>query len=264
MVYAKIDTLIDKLPKRIKELQEISYDLIPQIGLTFVSKTKGNQCKEIILGQYDKEINFLINYLKEIKTPVFIRLGYEFNEPGKYNAEDFILTWKYLVDLFKKNKVTNVAFVWCACTAFSRDLSQIMSYYPGDNYVDWFGNDLFSARHFKNNSDALTEEFAKEAETHKKPLMIGESSAARTGVEKGEESWQEWFNPYFKWINTHNVVKAFCYINWDWAKDWKQPEWGNCRIEENEVISKKYAEEMKNKRYLHYQKMEELLEKLYY
>ena len=81
--------------------------------------------------------------------------------------------------------------------------------------------------------------------------MIGESSPARTGVDKGKESWDEWFKPYFKWIKSHSIIKAFCYINWDWGKDWKQPEWLNGRIEENEEVRKRYVKELSKPIYLH-------------
>jgi beta-mannanase len=265
MLYLKIDTIKEKLPEKIKEMQKVSQNLIPQIGLNFISKTKGNQCKEILDGKYDSEILFMISYLKILENPVFLRLGYEFNEPKKYDSQEFILTWKYIVDLFRREDAKNIAFVWCCCSAFSRELESIVSYYPGDEYVDWFGDDLFGVRHFteKNNPKILAEDFLKLAEKHKKPVMIGESSPARTGVDRGEESWNEWFKPYFEWIHSHQIIKAFCYINWDWGKDWKQPEWLNGRIEENKIVSKNYCNQMKNPRYINHMDLKSFSEKTY-
>ena len=176
---------------------------------------------------------------------------------------DLFLTWKYIVDLFRKENAKNIAFVWCCCTAFSKKIQDIMEFYPGNEYVDWFGNDLFGSRHFANNQSKVTEDLAEESERHKKPLMIAESSAARVGVELGQESWDNWFRPYFEWIKNHKSVKAFCYINWNWAIDWKQSEWGNCRIEENNIISQNYAQEMENPKYLHNVAIKEFLEKTY-
>jgi hypothetical protein len=80
---------------------------------------------------------------------------------------------------------------------------------------------------------------------------FGESSPAKTGVDKGIESWDEWFKPYFNWIQIHPNIKAFCYINWDWEKDWKHPEWLNGRIEENELVRKKYVGELSKAKYIH-------------
>ena len=263
MVYNKIDDIKEKFPRKINAMLNISKNLIPQIGLNLVSRTKGQQCMEVAKGDHNEEILFLIKSLKELKTPVFLRIGYEFNEQDKYEPKEFILAWKHIVDLFRNNNVTNVAFVWNACTAFNRDIKEIMEFYPGDRYVDWFGNNLFGIRHFKDNKDKVTEDFIKEAIKHKKPVMIGESTAARTGVESGEKSWKEWFEPFFKWVKEHEVVKAFCYINWDWAIDWKQPEWGNCRIEENEEVSKRYIKELKKSKYIHNLPMNKFLKIVY-
>ena len=93
--------------------------------------------------------------------------------------------------------------------------------------------------------------------------MIGESSPAKIGVDRGMESWNDWFKPFFLWIKNHPNIKAFCYINWDWGKDWKQPEWLNGRIEENNLISQNYAREMENSMYLHSVTIKEFLEKTY-
>lgn len=224
----------------------------------------GDQCKQVADGKYNEEILELIKEIKEYKNPVFLRIGYEFNNPThNYYPNDFVSAWKHIVDLFREEKCNNVAFVWCACTAFDsrlKSIIKIMEYYPGDEYVDWFGNDLFGVKHFRDNEDVVTEDFIREAEKHKKPLMIGESSPAKIGVDKGKESWDEWFKPYFKWIETHQAVKAFCYINWDWEKDWKQPEWLNGRIEENEEVKKRYVKELSNKKYLHLKDIDKLLE----
>ncbi|MDP1729097.1 MAG: glycosyl hydrolase [archaeon] len=251
MAYNRINNIQEKLLNKIKELLSIDKKLWLQLGLNLKPKGEKEKCKEILQGKYDEEINFLIKTLKNFKNPVFLRIGYEFNESNKYQPKEFILAWKYIVDLFRNNGITNVAFVWCSCTAFSKNIDEIMKFYPGDNYVDWFGNDLFGVQHFKDNADKVTEDFCREAEKHKKPLIIGESSPARIGVDKGEESWNMWFKPFFKWISDHSIIKAFCYINWDWGKDWKQPEWLNGRIEENEIVRKNYVKELSNKIYIH-------------
>lgn len=259
MIYNRINEIKEKFQGKINEAKKISPNLMLQIGLNLKARSIGEQCKQIINGEHDEEILFLIEILKDYKNPAFLRVGYEFNNPThEYSPNDFISAWKHIVDLFRKNKVKNVAFVWDACTAFNRDIKEIMKYYPGDNYVDWFGNNLFGAKHFADNKDTVTENFAKESVKHKKPLMIGESSPARVGVDKGKESWDEWFKPYFKWINDHQIIKAFCYINWDWGKDWKQPEWLNGRIEENEEVRKRYVKELSNNRYLHLKEIDKL------
>ncbi|MCK5150143.1 hypothetical protein KAJ87_04425 [Candidatus Pacearchaeota archaeon] len=254
MVYNRVNEIREKLKKKVDEAKKISPGLMLQIGLNLKIKKIGEQCKQISKGKYDKEILELIKIIKKYKKPVFLRIGYEFNNPThNYEPKDFSFAWRYIINLFRKKGVKNIAFVWNCCTAFTRNIKEIMEFYPGDEYVDWFSDNLFGVRHFTeiNNPKIITKDFLKEAEKHGKPVMIGESSAQGIGVEKGVESWNEWFKPYFKWIRDHPVIKAFCYINWDWGKDWKLPEWGNCRIEENEKVKKRYIKEVSKSKYIH-------------
>ena len=96
------------------------------------------------------------------------------------------------------------------------------------------------------------------------PTVLITSCCARgrclvVGVINGKESWDNWFKLYFNFISDHPIIKAFCYINWDWAKDWKQPEWKNGRIQENEYVRKKFVDELKNKKYIHNQPMDKFM-----
>lgn len=253
MIYIRIDKIKKRFPSKISEMIKLSKSLNPQIGLNLKSKSKGDLSKEIAKGEYDSEILFLIKILKEIKNPAFIRIGYEFGEKGKYFPKDFVKAWQHIVNLIRKNNANNIATVWCACPY--NGTSPVEPYYPGDDYVDWFGIDVFGVKHFKDNKYKPVEDFLKLAEKHKKPVMIGESSPAKTGVDKGKESWDEWFEPYFKWIHNHPIIKAFCYINWDWGKDWKQPEWLNGRIEENEEVRKRYVQELSKNKFIHHKRI---------
>ena len=257
MAYIRINEIKDKFQSKVNEAKKISPDLMLQVGLNLKTRKIGEQCKQIIKGKHNKNLLELVKSIKNYKNPVFLRIGYEFNNPThNYQPKEFISAWKYIVDLFRKNDVKNIAFVWNCCTAFTRNIDEIMKFYPGDEYVDWFSDNLFGARHFTeiNNPKIITKTFLQEAEKHKKPVMVGESSPARTGVDKGKESWNEWFKPYFKWIENYPIIKAFCYINWDWGKDWKQPEWLNGRIEENEEVRKLYVRELSKEKDIHLNK----------
>ena len=265
MAYNRLNEVREKLLRKLEELQVIDGNLWLQLGLNLKPKGEKEKCKEITEGKYDEEILFLVKSLGEFKNPVFLRLGYECNDPThSYNSKYFIMAWRYIANIFRKNNISNVAFVWSVCTAFSRDITELMKYYPGDEYVDWFADDLFGVRHFteKNNPKIITEAFCNEAEKHKKPLMIGESSPAKIGVDKGEESWNMWFKPYFEWIKEHPVIKAFCYINWNWGVDWNQPEWGNCRIEENDYVRKRFVKELSKECYINHEETKKNKQKL--
>ena len=259
MTYIKIQKLDKWLKKIKKEVKEFP-NLILQIGLNFRVESK-DKTKEIAAGKYDKEFDKLLQFIKKFENPVFIRIGYEFDKSGKYDAKNFVKAWRHFVNKYRKEKVLNIANVWCACPY--KGTASVEPYYPGDEYVDWFGIDVFAVKNFANNSAQQTEKFLKLSEEHRKPVMVGESSPARTGVDKGQKSWNEWFKPYFKWIEDHPNIKAFCYINWDWSKDWKQPEWLNGRIHENKIVRKNFVKELSQRRYIHNQKIKDFLENVY-
>jgi len=247
MTYIKFQHLDQWIDEIMKELS-IYPNLMVQIGLN-LRINQIDRTRDISLGKYNKELNKLAKAIKRIKNPVFVRIGYEFDEPKKYKPKDYINCFRYIVNYFKKNKINNVASVWCSSPY--KGTEPYESYYPGDKYVDWFGVDVFEAKLFKNNKYKPIEDFLNMAKKHKKPVMVGESSAIKIGIENGEKIWKDWFIPYFKWIKSHPQIKAFFYINYDWGKDWKTPRWMNCRIEENEFVRKKYIQELKNDRFIH-------------
>jgi len=247
MTYIKFQSLDIWIGKIKKEINNYP-DIMVQIGLN-LRIDQIDRTQEISLGEYDKELRKLAEAIKKIKNPVFIRIGYEFDQPKKYKPKRYVSCFKYIVDYFKNLGVDNFASVWCSAPYSGTETFE--PYYPGDEYVDWFGIDLFDTRFFANNEYVPTKNFLKMAKQHKKPVMIGESSAIKIGIENTEKIWDEWFKPYFKLIDDNPEIKAFCYINYDWGKDWKTPRWMNCRIEENEEIRKRYVKNISNPKFIH-------------
>lgn len=244
---------ISKIKSQLKKFP----NTLPQVGLKLIDEDNKDLCSNIYNGDFDSELDLLTFAFKQLKKPIFVRIGYEFDEKGKYDPKAFIKAWRYIVDKFREAGADNVATVWCACPYVGT--SPVKQYYPGDDYVDWFGIDVFYARHLTGKYKPI-EDFLELAIKHRKPVMVGETTAAGTGVENGKESWNEWFDPFFKWINEYKQIKAFCYINWDWVKDktgGSPGTWGNCRIEENEIVKKNLIRELKNPKYIHNQNIKD-------
>ena len=188
MEYVKFNEVKEKLTKKLQNIKETSNNLCLQLGLNLKPRNDKEKCKEISEGLYDEDLLFLIEQLVNFKNPVFLRIGYECNNPShNYNTKYFKKAWIHIANLVNKNS-SNISLVWCVCTAFNRDIKEILEYYPGDEYVNWIANDLFGLRHFKDNEDQVTENLCEFAKNHKKPMMIGECSPAKVGVEKGIQS----------------------------------------------------------------------------
>ena len=262
MTYIKMPKIpkgIEKIKTEIKSFPNMAL----QIGLNMLGLDKEDITKEVSDGDYDADIEKLLKTFKKINNPIFLRLGYEFDKKDKYNPETFVRAWKHIFDKLRDMKINNVAMVWCVCPFNGTE--PVEQFYPGENYVDWIGIDVFYSRHITGNYKPV-EDFLELAKKYKKPVMVGESTAAEVGVLNGEKSWNEWFKPYFEWIQNHPIIKAFCYINWDWEKDktWGSPgTWGNCRIEENKIVKEKFIDELKNPKYIHNNGIKDFLEKVY-
>lgn len=250
MDYKGLKTMDSNYPleRWLRVKQEIKWPIALQLGLSMTTDGRPEERYEHLVadGQYDGQIDSLIQILKQLKMPVYIRIGYEFNGHWNgYKAEDYKKAYRRIVDKMRQAGLKNVANVWCfAPDGTDRDF---MKYYPGDNYVDWWAIDLFSDKHF---TDTITAQFMDSAMAHKKPVLIGETAPRRISTTLGQESWDRWFVPFFNFIRKYPHVKAFSYINWDWANTaWS--DWGNSKLQANELVRSKFKAELKHPYYLH-------------
>ncbi len=253
MHYITFDVLgFALLKSRIRKMSDQPFDYIPQIGLDFYYHfpsynifTPKDITREIAYGEYDGKIRVLASLIKEMKSPVFLRPGYEFggNGQGQYAAkEHWTKAWIRIHDIFRKEGVNNVAFVWNTL-----DARDFYDYYPGDKYVDWWGINVFN-----NNADQDTfiELFIREAAKHKKPIMIAESTPRYVGSVGGESAWKNWYSPYFNLISKYPHIKAFCYINASW-KDYPDRTFAlDCRIQSNSFVNAKYRELLSSRKFI--------------
>ena len=221
--------LLDKYP-----------DTALQIGLYMVDALDG-----IIAGDFDDNIDFIGSFIKHSSRPVFLRIGYEFDGPhNHYNPAKYVKAYRRIVDRFRKNGVNNVAYVWHSyASKLSRPLED---WYPGDEYVDWFGISFFDQK-----DEKMFMPMLRLARLHHKPVMVAEASPARTSTSLGEACWNGWFKRYFDFINKNNI-KCFCYINinWDNFPLFKELNWGDARLGTNEFIRQKWVEEIRKDKYL--------------
>jgi hypothetical protein len=237
--------------------EQESGNLIPQIGLNLTGENETGDGKDSAIadGLMDENIDAFCEIIKALDRPVFVRIGYEFEGSWNgYQPESFKAGWIHITKAMRRHGL-KFATVWCSAGASAGDmpLADRMAYYPGDEWVDWWGIDLFDAH------EALspqTAEFCDEAGKHRKPVMIGEATARHTGVLDGQASWDKWFVPFFQLIRQQPEIKSFCYINWEWS-EWSDRlgfgwhDWGDCRLEKNDVVTQHYRDEMDLPLYLH-------------
>jgi hypothetical protein len=222
-----------------------------QIGLYLV-----NMLEPINSGSLDANIDEMALLLRNSGSPVFLRIGYEFDSDwAGYDPVLYQKAYRRIVDRFRKLKVDNVAFVWHSW-GFHYTFGRMGpdDWYPGDDYVDWCALSFFSpwndqTRLWSGKSRQLMIDFAK---AHGKPLMIAESSTKFTEQPSlGESSWKNWFIPFFRFADSSGA-KAICYINADWDAQplWQGKGWGDSRIQQNEIVKLHWLQEISKPRYL--------------
>jgi len=225
--------------------------LAVQVGLSLTvdGKPTAHYEGEVASGALDKEIDALLDALETLAHPVYLRIGYEFNglSWNGYQPETYKSAFKHIAEKVRARNL-EVALVWDAAAGGT---SNIMDFYPGDEYVDWWGINWFQPSQIGN---TLSQTLLTKAKEHNKPVMIGESSPAGLGTKAGQERWNTWFAPYFQQINENPQIKMFCYINTDWTAypdfpQWKS--WGDARLQNDTLVTRLYRTEITSSRYLH-------------
>lgn len=215
-------------------------NMVLQIGLWIV-----DALDDVVAGTYNSNIDKLGDWIKNSPCPVLLRIGYEFDYPeNHYDPAKYIAAFRFIVDRFRAQGVTNVAYVWHSY-ASSNSINAI-SWYPGDSYVDWVGVSFFST-----GNSAHMDDIAAIAAQHNKPFMIAEATPFGIGTLSGQSSWDNWFKPFFNFVSAKNV-KAISYINWDWETipQFQGQGWGNCRIQNNSTVKGNWVDEINQSKYL--------------
>ena len=222
-----------------KYLLEKYPDSVIQVGLWMVGGLEG-----VVKGEYDGNIDKIGNWIIQAKRPVFLRIGYEFDLPANnYEPKAYRLAFRYIVDRLRKAGVTNAAYVWHSYANLPP--YPLNDWYPGDDYVDWFAVSMFGT------PNIYMKNFAKMAREHHKGFMIAESAPQGDGSKYGLTSWKLWYGSFFKFINEENV-QVVCYIdlNWETLPMFKGQGWGDSRVQANEIVKKKWMDEVQDKKYL--------------
>ncbi|MBF0490630.1 MAG: hypothetical protein HQL15_08480 [Candidatus Omnitrophica bacterium] len=211
---------------------------VVQVGLYMV-----NALGDILDGKYDGNLKKLSRWLKRAKRPVYLRIGYEFDYvKNDYSPAQYKAVFRYIVDFFRREKVTNAAYVWHAYSVLDVNRPW-MDWYPGDEYVDWFGVSIFSGGQLYG-----AERFRALAAEHRKPFMIAESSPMGIYIVRSQVNW---LKHLFDFIDQQKV-DAWCYINsnWDILPMYKGWSWGDARIEKTPEVKDLWLKETGQDRYL--------------
>ena len=90
--------------------------------------------------------------------------------------------------------------------------------------MDWYGVNMFS--NFSsplNHTDACVIPFLNYARAKGFPVLWAETTPREVGSSAAAGAWALWYGPMFDLVKAFDdVVKGWCYINWNWANF---PQW---------------------------------------
>jgi hypothetical protein len=129
----------------------------------------------------DEYLAQLAKDMAETKANIFLRFGSEMNGAWvEYGRDPKVYKEKFRLVAKKVHALApNVAMVWCP---YATPVNPIDSYYPGDEYVDWVGVNMYSVTYFDQDPKKPARQvhptemldYVYRRYSARKPVMIGE------------------------------------------------------------------------------------------
>jgi Cellulose binding domain/Glycosyl hydrolase family 26 len=240
--------------KRFNTLQNRRY--LPIFSFA-ISNT--NQLANFLRGDYDHAIINIGRIANAEDTPMFFRPFYEFNQygahdqlfkdyarnnPAKTKEEWFLEVWKKFRNLVNtgSNNSKKIAFVWCMNAE-----NDYAGYYPGNEFVDWIGIDIFNSSHLRNASGPILtwiKNNTDRGDGKPKPIILPEVQPAMTdsgegsiGTHAKQEAVEKFFAPFFAFMENNYEVKGFVYINYWFNKLYMDDPIGNAWLKNSPLLA---------------------------
>jgi hypothetical protein len=201
--------------------------------------TAGWTLAEYANGQHDDVINAFISMVNTVTYPVYIRLFWEMNgnQGGGWasNPSDFIAAWRYIWTKFKNAGVTNVIWDWNPGTdnpaGNPPGWSTAAAFYPGDQYVDWIGIDIYKDI----DPVGTVPDYAPQFDTiyniavaHSKPVVVNEWGSNSwfidgNHVDTTDADRATWTSQMFDIFEARPLVRHIIYEYYDLDHEWFNP-----------------------------------------
>ncbi|MCF7873337.1 MAG: hypothetical protein K9L84_04370 [Candidatus Omnitrophica bacterium] len=191
---------------------------------------EGIDFDQILSGEYDQYITNFIERITKFKKPVFLRFAHEANgnwypwAGKKVGAAKLIAVQRYLKDLAERQGPNQIKWVfsvnWQDIPADKDNF--FMNYYPGKDYVDYFGIDGYNWgdtqewSHWMEFAEIFKDPYQIITSETNKPVIISEFGSAQSGGDKAE-----WIKNTFKTIKKMKRVKGFVLFNLDKEAAWR-------------------------------------------
>jgi hypothetical protein len=146
----------------------------------------------IIEGHFDLFFADWARQIGKVQGTVLLRILHEFNGDwypwciahNDRNPEILVKAYRHIHDIFDKENIKNVKFIWCpnSMSIPQESWNYIMEAYPGDQYVDYVALDVYNGagnstiwRSFR--KEAIENYFIMTTELPDKPFFICETAS---------------------------------------------------------------------------------------
>ncbi|WP_231593999.1 glycoside hydrolase family 26 protein [Cytobacillus firmus] len=239
--------------------KEWAEEVIAAGGFPQVAWEPNNGLEEV------KDDEYLLQFAKdagELKVPILLRYASEMNGTWTFysgHSEKYIEKWKLVHDVMEK-EAPNVMMLW---NVFTMPESTIAEFYPGDEYVDYVGVNIYNVFYHNDKIEEKSDfedplrllDYVYNTYSHKKPIVIGEYGATNYTVTDGkhhDEFAVEKITRMYKYLpELYPRVKFIYYF--DVNNLVNAPEGrkiNNYAITEKKSILNAYSDNIKTDRYL--------------
>ena len=175
--------------------------------------------RAVALGTHDQLIKQRAKAIKDLRGPVMFTFHHE-PDTANWPPADYVAAWRRVVDIFRAQGATNVAWVWnLMAYTFAPGGREPGSYYPGDGYVDWVAADgynwfgsPFIAGGWRSFAAVFTD-FYNWGKTRGKPMMVAETGVLEDTITPDPLRKAQWLRDAGATLQTWPQMKAFVYFN---------------------------------------------------
>jgi hypothetical protein len=202
--------------------------VVPYLQWSFIQQEFGTApitTRDVASGAYDGYISQYARDVKAYGQPLFVvPFCTEMNgnwwpscspkaNPALTQA-DFVNAWRRVVDIFREQGVTNVAWVWALNTPLPAGWdwgwdNDWQAYYPGDAYVDWVGSDLYEW-----GQPSWIDPVYAFAVAHAKPFILPEFGVRGAYSDFTHAEHVQWLAAMLDYVESHPKIKAMTYFNY--------------------------------------------------
>jgi len=181
--------------------------VLPQIGLSMTAGGQGYD-DDVAAGKLDDNIGWFATAIsQQLKRPCYVRIGYEFNgQWNKYNVSTYPQAFNRVAKVLRDTKM--VATVWDYSADAQVNRLDFLQWVTEPALTDWIGVNIFSGASQATapgsgvTGSKVVERFLEEySDNPYQAIMIGESTPRGSGAQGGNNSWGQWYEPYFTMIN---------------------------------------------------------------